>query len=776
MSEGKKKWQKGRGLWRRMLIEDTGFRWKVWLVLGLCILFSAYCVVQMLNPLKQYSYEGAAVFDESREAAEYPVFQQISLSPGVYEIALEYTSDNSIDNLCTAADGTVFSGGLLTNGEHFYKGLHQTGFYIYLYESTDALQIIVNYNAGTLQTGSLVIRESNRLWSMLLTILLAITAVILGLMYLWYYDKSYGIDKEKKTVAFWLGVIILIASLPYLRGVSISGADLTYHLMRIEGVKDGLLSGQFPVRLEPKWLYGYGYANAIFYCNALLLFPALLRLLGFTITASYNAYCIMLNIAAVWIAYYCFSRIFRSRYVGLMCSALYSLSIFRIYKLVITSAVGEGSAVTFMPLVLYGFYRAFTEDPRKKTYKTVWIPLALGYAGLIQTHVLSCEIAAFLTIMVCLVFIRKVFQKEIFLELAKGAAGALLTSLWFLVPFLDYYLHEDVHIKYVSARTIQSSGLYPAQLAFHWWRLGSSTQLDAGGMQSSHALGIGLILVVGFAVFCVLGFSGCFRRRKEPVILLGKICAVAGGLLMLMSLDAFPWDKIQKLHPAVASLVSSLQFPNRFLGWGTCFLAAVAGVLLWFFKQKKDKLPFYLGVVCVLLGVTTSSMYLLDYVCAEQNYYRLCNEEDMGFGYISGGEYILEGTDALTLDFDSPVAGENTELVFYEKKALEVRMVCENHGAEQDYVELPLLYYTGYQSRNAETGESLTVEKGNNNVVRVWLPSGFQGTVEVRFVSPVYWRISEGISYLSWLLIIFAIFSYKYRKKGILAGRRQEYE
>ena len=192
----------------------------------------------------------------------------------------------------------------------------------------------------------------------------------------------------------------------------------------IEGVKDGLLSGQFPVRLEPEWVNGHGYANGVLYCNALFLFPALLRLLGFTVTASYNMFGIALNVATALIAYYCFAKIFKNHYIGLFCSGLYTLSVFRIYRLMIVTAVGEGSALTFLPLILYGLYRVFTENPREKSYRTAWLPIAFGYAGIMQTHVLTCEITAFLTIIVCLVFIKKIFCLPTFLELAKGAAGA----------------------------------------------------------------------------------------------------------------------------------------------------------------------------------------------------------------------------------------------------------------------------------------------------------------------------------------------------------------
>lgn len=227
---------------------------------------------------------------------------------------------------------------------------------------------------------------------------------------------------------------------------------------RIEGVKDGLLTGQFPVRLEPRWVFDHGYANGIFYCNLLLYFPALLRMAGFTMTESYAFYCIGLNIATAAIAWYCFSGIFKDRIIGLVCSALYTLSIFRFFKLVMVGAVGEGSAYTFLPLVVYGIYLVFEKDVEDREFHKSWIILGLGYAGLIQTHVLTCEITALFTVLFCLIYIRRVFAWQRFRQLASGAFFALGLSLWYLVPFVDYYLTQDVRIRHASARTIQDRG------------------------------------------------------------------------------------------------------------------------------------------------------------------------------------------------------------------------------------------------------------------------------------------------------------------------------
>lgn len=749
-----------------MRIKDFLKQRIVVIVFIVAIIFTVFCAVRISLPKQVYNYSGEMIFESNGGIQSAIAYEKIKLPMGVYKIKLEYQTDTSMQNTCIVEDGTVYYGGLLSNQECLYKNLTSTEFPIWLFEGTDNLQVRINFGGvGNLKTGNLSIYETNGLWTMLLTIIWGIVLTIIAVLGYRYYDQSIGIEKSKKNVAIGLLFVVLLASLPYLMGGMMDSADGTYHLQRIEGVKDGILSGQFPLRLEPNWLFGYGYANSVFYCNTLLYLPAVFRLLGFTITTCFSIYCITLNTVTALISYYCFSRIFKDRYIGLMCSALYTLSIFRIYKLVITAAIGEGSAVTFIPLVFYGLYRVFTEDVKDKSYKTCWIPITVGYAGLMQTHVLTCEITAFLTIIICILFIKKIFVKETFLELSKGAFSALAVSCWYLVPFLDYYTTENMHIRHVAARTIQDRGLYLPQLFYHWWKLGSNAVSGDMGMVNSHAMGIGLILGIGFFVFLILWFCGQWKAMRNcKIISMGKVSCIMGGMLMLMSLNIFPWDRIQRINSITASLVSSLQFPNRFLGWGTVFLVAVFGSLVCYFSKAGQKWNYYISVILVLLGITTSSMYLLDHVNRNNDFYNIYNHGAMGYGYISGGEYVVEGTNSVILDFDVPSSSDNVEILTYDKEYLHMWVRCTNNSGEMGYIELPLLHYTGYRAYRTSNGEELSAEKGNNNVVKVSIPCGFDDEIEVTFVSPVHWRISELITYAWWLLIVGIIVKRQWKK------------
>ncbi len=719
------------------------------LIVLLLSLLCAVCVWHIATPCESLQMDKYYYFESGVPTSDTVVFDQIALRPGVYEIRLQYETDTDLAGLCSLRDGSVFTGGLLTNGEHLYNALDQTSYKAWLYEGTKELEVTVSYGGeGSLVVTGLTVVETNLLWTRLLAVCLFWGLTALSVLTLYYYQKEFPIAENRKKVFFFCTLIGFLASVPYLHEGLIGGADLTYHLQRIEGVKDGLLSGQFPVRLEPEWVYGHGYANGIFYCNALLYVPALLRIIGFTVAESYGIYCIALNFATAWISWFCFSRIFGDDTLGLLCSGLYTLSIFRIYKLVITGAVGEGSAYTFFPLIAYGLYLVFATDPHSIRFKKAWLPLAAGYAGLIQTHVLTCEITAFLTILICLAFVKKVFCLPVFLQLLKGALTALGLSLWYLIPFLDYYLTQDVHIKHISARTIQDRGLLLPQLAFQFWRSGLNTPQGDNGMQYSHPVGVGLIPILGLLIFAVMAFCGTWHTIKNNRKKTACTAAVFGALLLLMSLNRFPWDKIQSIHSVAASLVSSLQFPNRFLGWGTACLVIVCGFLLWYWKSSRSVL-YPMSILVLVTGIATSYLFLMDSVDREQEYFDLYNEESMGFGYISGAEYLIEGTDQTRLTFADPEGEEAVTILSYQKKGLHAELECANAADRVSYIDLPILLYKGYRATDKATDTPLTIDDSENHTLRLWLPSGYEGTVSIDFVPPLYWRLGEFISLLT---------------------------
>ena len=275
-------------------------------ILGILATLMVGCIIRIAMPNREWNYTGSYTFAEGESYTEEPVFEHISLGTGVYRVELSYECTGDAIAVCNVKDGTVYQGGLLCNGEHLYSALGHTSYDFWLYEPTEELTVTIDYSGQEkLTTGNLRIVETNLLWTRYLVILAAAALLVLATMWLERREAVKGRNEQRRQILFGIGVIAFFASIPYFYDGMVSGADLTYHLHRIEGVKDGLLTGQFPVRLEPRWVFDHGYANGIFYCNLLLYFPALLRMAGFTMTESYAFYCIGLKFATAAIAWYC---------------------------------------------------------------------------------------------------------------------------------------------------------------------------------------------------------------------------------------------------------------------------------------------------------------------------------------------------------------------------------------------------------------------------------------------------------------------------------------
>ncbi|MDE7224486.1 MAG: hypothetical protein K2O34_12010, partial [Acetatifactor sp.] len=527
-------------------------------------------------------------------------------------------------------------------------------------------------------------------------------------------------------------------------------------------------SGQFPVRIAPDWQQGNGYADAVFYGQTLLLPAALLRMIGFTVNTSYRIYMVLINAATAWLSYYCFRRIFKDKYVGLLCSMLYTMSIYRLYKTYMCGSLGETFGCLFLPLLVYGFYRVFTEDIKAREYKWSFLPLMIGFAGIIQSHMLTCEIAGGFTILLCIVLWKKVFRRETFWALAKAAVGSVLAAAWFVVPFLDYMMTGDFVIHHVSGRTIQNRGLYLAHLFAFPTLAGGEALTYENGMRATAPMGIGFTLLAVWLVWGYLRAAGIIRRKaaeplKKEELTLGRIMWWFAGMCMLMCLSLFPWDRIQSIHRITAVLVSSLQFPNRFLTMGTVSCVCIAGVIsVYVFRRNQRSAKMFWAGALVAMTLLTSVFVQTDCLY-KSSFMRVYNDEGMSNGYISGAEYLPYGTNAAELIYREPIPGGGVEIESYEKGALKMDVSCNSPGGEGT-LNLPLLYYKGYRACDRDTGEAMEVYAGENNTVHVKVPAGYEGTVRTAFVSPWYWRLAEAVSLV--FCIGAAVWYHRVKRKG----------
>lgn len=694
-------------------------------------------------------------------------FSGIVLPRGTYQVQMYYTTDTNSKNTMEVAAPDMGAESLRINTVHLFAGWDHTDEEMWLLRDTMQLNVRANYGGeGNLQIHGLVIQQTNAMNRIYLFMVLCLITVV-NVIYLYRaYDMAYRIPTENKTVTFLLGVTLLFACIPLMLDYMWAGGDLTYHLMRIEGIKDGILNGQFPIRISPEWQQGYGYASPIFYGETVLYIAALFRLIGFSVTTSYRLFMLVVTVAGLLIAYYCYKKLFVNRYVGVLCAAFYILAVYRTHKFYDYSAFGEGIGMMFLPLLVYGFYRVFTQDVQEESYKRNWLPLTLGFSMLVQSHLLSGELAGFFTILLCVVMWKKVFRVQTFFVLAKAAVYSVLLSAWFLVPFLDYMLTGDFTIHHVSGRLIQERGGFVAHLLYTFFENGGGIFFRETGMQDSSPAGVGIGLIVALVIFGYLLVTKKMQKLSAAERMLGVITGSFGILAMIMSLEIFPWDAIQSLGAVAATLVSSIQFPHRLLTIANVCLVTVVGLVAKYFleKEKKERtVAFLAAMVCCLL---CSNVYLLENGVDRIGGIRVYNPKGMGTGYISGAEYLPYGADATLFMPHDPIPTGVAIVEGYEKQSLGAEAYVINPGGTEEAVAFPLLYYKGYQAYDENSGEQLNCYAGENFEVTVEIPSGFDGMVAVRFVSPWYWRTGEIVTIVSAISMII-LFARKKRKSEV---------
>lgn len=170
-----------------------------------------------------------------------------------------------------------------------------------------------------------------------------------------------------------------------------------------------------------------------------LYFPAVLAMIGFQLQTAYKAYMLGVNIATCLVAYFCFGKMFKSDKIGLLASLVYKLAPYRLSNLYIRAAVGEYTAMISFPLIFYGLFSIYREE--EKCQKGC-IAAIVGYTGLIQTHIISCEIIGFLTIIFCALLWKKTMYIPIPVNRVHEVLGPLSremrTTFTKGVPLRDY--------------------------------------------------------------------------------------------------------------------------------------------------------------------------------------------------------------------------------------------------------------------------------------------------------------------------------------------------
>ena len=416
-----------------------------------------------------------------------------------------------------------------------------------------------------------------------------------------------------------ISVPVILATLPCISYYVIEGFDLNFHLMRIEGIAEAIKNGCFPVRIQTNWLNGYGYPVSIFYGDMLLYFPAILRVMGMSLQEAYKWFLFSINVLTALTMYFAAKGITDSRKMGIIASYLYLLLPYRLSCIYTRSGVGEYSAMAFFPLIIWGIYRIYTEDIKKREWKSLWLISTIGFTGVIESHLLSTVLAGIFTVLCCMILYKKTFQKERIVELIKVVLTTIMVNATYLIPLLDYMQKEYKVSNSAQNASIQTQGAFFAQI-FSLLPVGDGVSLSVVENLSNPneiTVSLGLVAWIGIGLFLVYILFDLRKRvldlgdhiERNTVYLLFAMSMIA----ILVSTIVFPWDTFGEKLGSFKSIFTSIQFPWRYLSVASVFLVFGIVVIINSDIFQQDLLSLlgggqqYINILCIFLCGNTAS-------------------------------------------------------------------------------------------------------------------------------------------------------------------------
>ena len=279
-----------------------------------------------------------------------------SLQPGSYEVLVTYETTGEM--VCSvgvyAAKASLY--GLLANEVYLPAQKEACKFQFYALERLDAeddLRIqMKGHGAQRFLLKEIEVVKTVDAYLACTIATFALFGLTDWLIMLYVYMGRYEVSIVKKLSWFGLPCAALVASAPVMVDYIVASGHIPLMIQRIERLADGQVA-------------------TLSLGDFLLLFPALLRILGFPMTAAYSIFVIGWNLMVTYLLYWLWKRMFKNVYIGMVGAVLYIISPYRLD--VIYSQVGTDKYVSriLLALLIALMACAFGTWLNKRSEKTV---------------------------------------------------------------------------------------------------------------------------------------------------------------------------------------------------------------------------------------------------------------------------------------------------------------------------------------------------------------------------------------------------------------------
>lgn len=540
--------------------------------------------------------------------------------------------------------------------------------------------------------------------------------------------------RENIKIPLMVLIIVGVTCFPYLQeGLCGYIPDLLYHLLRIEGVKESLMLGEFPVRIYGNFFNGFGYGSPMFYPDIFLVFPAVLRMLSVAPIAAYKIFAVAVCTFGTLTTYYSLKYITKDSNCSIIGTFLIMLSQFWLADLHHRVGISEYIAFAFIPVLIAGIYDFFMYEG-----KQTWL-MGVGFTGLLLSHTIMTFIGILLTVVI---FVRMLFKKkeENYLfdknrmkKLIITALCTILITAYYTFPMLEQIAFWGDQLSYTEP----------------WAHIGKYTQPFSsffrikGYFSTIAYVGIG-IPVLGLVALC------CFLKKpknKWVLAFFGGGCA-----LFLASTSLVPWKLLEN------TILNMIQFTYRL--WPYAIIFVVIGAVMILAEnsnrcsEKQKIMVFTVIIGCtVLAGLFQNRMIAASTIESREFDAKYLEAHN---NYVGAGEWLplVIADEIIDLEAEILVVPDQGD-----RKNLTTNgnyKIFQNDKEAESY-QVPLIYYKGYEAWLYEengTETQFEIQMDDNAQVLVINQKDKQGNVYVHYAGTIIQKVSNVVSLLSIIFVI----------------------
>ena len=546
------------------------------------------------------------------------------------------------------------------------------------------------------------------------------------------YRKCFPKIAKPETEVSILLILLLtgISCIPlFIPGYYYFGDDIDYHLGRIHGISVSLSEGYIPARILLACIENYGYGSGFYYADLFLQIPALLQLLGFSYYFSYNFLVFSCTFFSLCAIYSCTKKISGKLSAARLSAVLYAFAAYRLIDIFYRAAVGEFQAFIFMPIIILGLYEIYEGYPEK------WFHFALGFTGLLLSHMISLAICGVCTLAFVLIRFRKSFgDRQVFMALLKSVLLTLALGAFFILPMFEQMATVELNVNRLFSENsikwvLSFDRLF---LLFNAW------PSELAGRNPYP----GLILLIIPALRLIF----VRKRTKETVI--ADTLTLFGVAALIMCTDVFPWRFFQWF-------LSHIHLAWRFMEVATACLCVSCAI----YADSISSSKWF--VTAVVLATAACGLPIIIETCENRMYTINEGLYWANFHTLSDGEYLPVSFKPEFAETNKDNVLSNAtdyEITQYKRKGLTFAFSYEvKDGGDDVYFSVPLIMYTGYRAELTAVDGTVTElhpEADDIGLVRVYTGGADSGSIHVHYEKTIIQIVSEIISLTALVFLV----------------------